>query len=152
MTFRDLFRADDPPYRSTDYPQRPVHLRVNRTVEEIRSAALESVQIWCGFCSGHWLDNEDGREALRHHKCRSASGVDLTQAKLMHLEGAHRARLALKRWNPPPCEICGVQYGPGTSHNCSPPTPMFSVDVDAAKFQRQGSAAALAADIREMEQ
>ena len=64
MTIRDLFRsADNQPFRSTDYPNRPVHLRVNRTVEEVRAAARDSVRIHCGWCTGSFPDTEDGRSA-----------------------------------------------------------------------------------------
>jgi len=149
VTIRDLFRSDDnQKYRSTDNPYRPQPLQVATTAEEARSAALTSVWIWCGFCSGHWLDNPDGRDALRNHRCTDAAGRDLAEVKLLHAEGAHRARLALTRWSPPPCQFCLKSYPAGASHDCGPRSTMTQVDVDAARFQRQGAAAALAADLQ----
>ena len=89
--------------------------------------------------------------ALRSHKCTDAAGRDLTPVKLLHAEGAHRARLALKRFSIPPCEVCGkTDMRPGEQHTCSAPKTVMPVDIDAAKFQRQGAAAALAADLAEM--
>ena len=64
------------------------------------------------------------------------------------LKRARREYEALSRFTPPPCEICGDSYPPGTQHDCGLPTTVMPHDRAAAAWQRQGMAQ-LAQDLKE---
>ncbi len=58
---------------------------------------------------------------------------------------------SLKRFPIPPCQMCGKEdMKPGEQHTCVLRTTPMPHEVAAQAFQRQGSAAALAADLEEI--
>lgn len=165
MTLRDvarqLVRAADAPepvrvydiaeevqrIRSTDALGAP--LRVVTTREEARAAALASVSSHCLDCGSSFLGN-----VIPKHDCRNAAGKDNAPMKAARAAGARRALQALKRFPIPPCAICGREdmRRPGEQHTCQLTQTPLPHDLAAAQWQRQGSAAALAAELSEIQQ
>ncbi len=132
---------------STDNPERFTPLRVCTTPEEARQAALSSVSVTCLDCNTTFPGDHVN---MPQHRCRDSRGRDLGPMKQARAAGARRELLALKNYPAPPCANCGAAMPPGVMHTCSVAHEPMPHERVASQWQRQGAAAALAAELEEI--
>ena len=141
MTIRSFIQ---PQGRTTDHPLRGP-LRVCSDPASARIAALGSVVTHCE-CGQSWPGH-----TIPDHRCIDHLGRDLTRMKAARAAGARRALRQLQNYPAPPCAQCGAEMPPGVVHECQVALAMLPHEESALRWARKGSAAALAADLAEVQ-
>jgi hypothetical protein len=141
MTLRDLFQQARP----TDHPLL-TPLRVCSSPAEARVAALQSVVTTCE-CGQSWRTSGN----IPDHRCVDHAGRDLSEMKRVRAAGARRALRQLQNYPAPPCAQCGADMPPGVVHECQVALAMLPHEESALRWQRKGTAAALANDLADIQ-